>query len=94
MESIFWTGGPSFPNPPENVLGVHHFGRYEISNKAEAPSRGQTDKKLTSMLVIRNFLSFELADIFLNYGSLLFFKKALKTLIYILIANNDANTTP
>ena len=26
--------------------------------------RGQTDKKLTSMLVIRNFLSFELADIF------------------------------
>ena len=27
-------------------------------------SRGRTDKKLTSTLVIRNFLSFELADIF------------------------------
>ena len=29
-----------------------------------AISRGQTDKKLTSTLVIRNFFSFELADIF------------------------------
>ena len=38
--------------------------------------RGRTDKKLTSMLVIRNFLSFELADIFLKYGCRLFFKKA------------------
>ena len=56
--------------------------------------RGRTDKKLTSTLVIRTFLSFELADILLKYGSLLFFKKALKTLISILIANDDANTTP
>ena len=40
--------------------------------------RGRTDKKLTSTLVIQNFFSFELADIFLKYGSSLFFKKALK----------------
>ena len=39
-------------------------------------SRGRTDKELTSTLVIRTFLSFELADIFLKYGSRLFFKKA------------------
>ena len=57
-------------------------------------SRGRTDKKLTSMLVIRIFLSFELADIFLKYGSRLFFKKAKKTPISILIANDEANTTP
>ena len=57
-------------------------------------ARGWTDKKLTSTLVIRPFLSFELADIFLKYGSRLFFKKAKKTLISILIANNEANTTP
>ena len=30
------------------------------------------------MLVIQTFLSFELADIFLKYGSCLFFKKAKK----------------
>ena len=30
------------------------------------------------MLVIRIFLSFDLANFFLKYGSLLFFKKALK----------------
>ena len=53
-----------------------------------------TDKKLTSTLVIQNFLSFELADIFLKYGSRLFFKKAKKTPISILIANDEANTTP
>ena len=40
--------------------------------------REQTDKKLTSRLVIRTFLSFELADIFLKYGSHLFFKKEKK----------------
>ena len=56
--------------------------------------RGQTDKKLTSTLVIWTFLSFELADIFFKYGSLLFFKKAKKTPIFILIANDDANMTP
>ena len=39
---------------------------------------GQTDKKLTSTLVIWTFLSFELADIFLKYGSRLFFKKSKK----------------
>ena len=38
--------------------------------------RGRTDKKLTSTLVIRTFLSFELPNIFLKYGSRLFFKKA------------------
>ena len=37
-------------------------------------SRGLTDKKCTSTLLIRTFLSFELADIFLKYGSLLFLK--------------------
>ena len=37
--------------------------------------RGQTDKKITSMLVIPTFLSFELADVFFKYGSRLFFKK-------------------
>ena len=57
-------------------------------------SRGRTDKKLTSTLVIRTFLSFELADIFLKYGSRLFFKKSKKTSISILIANDDKNTTP
>ena len=41
-------------------------------------TRGRTDKKLTSTLVIQTFLSFELADIFLKYGSRLFFKKAKK----------------
>ena len=40
--------------------------------------RGRTDKKLTSTLVIQIFLSFELADIFLKYGSRLFFKKSFK----------------
>ena len=38
--------------------------------------RGQTDKTITSMLVIQTFLSFELAGIFLKYGSRLFFKKS------------------
>ena len=42
--------------------------------------RRRTDKKLTSTLVIRTFLSFELADIVLKYGCRLFFKKALKKL--------------
>ena len=57
-------------------------------------SRGRTDTKLTSTLVIRTFLSFELADIFKKYGSRLFLKKAKKkTPISILIANEDANTT-
>ena len=41
--------------------------------------RGRTDKKLTGTLVIQTFLSFDLVDIFLKYGSLLFFKKAKKT---------------
>ena len=40
--------------------------------------RGRTDKKLTSTLVIRTFLSLGLADIFFEYGSRLFFKKAKK----------------
>ena len=39
--------------------------------------QGRTDKKLTTALVIRIFLSFELADIFLKYGSL-FFQKSFK----------------
>ena len=39
---------------------------------------GRTDKRLTSTLVIRIFLSFDLADIFLKYGSCLFFKKRKK----------------
>ena len=55
--------------------------------------RGRTDKKWTSTLVIRTFLSFELADIFKEYGSLLIFKEAKKTPISILIANDEANTT-
>ena len=38
-------------------------------------TRGRTGKKLTSTLVIRAFLSFELPGIFLKYGSCLFFKK-------------------
>ena len=59
-----------------------------------ATSRGRTDKKSTSTLVIRTFLSFELANIFLKYGSHLFFKKAKKNPISILIANDDVNTTP
>ena len=57
-------------------------------------TRGQTDKKLTSTLVIPTFLSCELADIFLKYASLLFFKKLKKTPISILVANDDASTTP
>ena len=58
-------------------------------------NRGQTDKKLTSTLVIWTFSSFELANILKKYGIHLFFKKALKkTLISILIANDDANMTP
>ena len=40
--------------------------------------RGQTDKKITSTLVIQTFISFELADNFFKYGSRLFFKKAKK----------------
>ena len=40
--------------------------------------RGRTDKKLTSTLVIRTFISFELPDIFIKHGSRLFFKKAIK----------------
>ena len=65
-----------------------------IGNNKIAHIRGQTDKKLTSTLVIWTFLSFELTDIFLKYGSLLFFKKTKKTQISILVANNDTNTTP
>ena len=57
-------------------------------------SRGRTGKKLTSTLVIQTFLSFDLADIFKKYGSLLIFKKAKKNPISILTANNEANTNP
>ena len=56
--------------------------------------RGPTDKKLTSTLVIWTFLRFELAVIFLKYWSRSFFKKAKKTPIFIVIANEDANTIP
>ena len=38
--------------------------------------------KFTSTLVIRTILSFELADIFLKYGSRLFFKRAKKTFYF------------
>ena len=67
---------------------THQHLRYQRTD-----TRGKTDKKLTSTLVIRTFLSFELTDIFKKYGSLLFFKKAKKT-ISILIANDEANMTP
>ena len=78
---------------------LQHKGDLRISRDSRVffwwdRDRGRTDKKLTNTLVIWTFLSFELADIFLNYGSRLFFKKAKKTPIYILIANDDANTTP
>ena len=43
----------------------------------DATIRGRTDKKLTSTLVIWTCFSFELANIFLKYGSPLFFKKAI-----------------
>ena len=41
--------------------------------------RGQTDKKLTNTLVILNFLSFELANMFFKYGSILLLKTDKKT---------------
>ena len=40
--------------------------------------RGRTGKIFTSTLVIQTFLSYKLANMFLNYGSCLFFKKAFK----------------
>ena len=43
---------------------------------------------------MRTFLSFELADFFKSIGVVYFSKKLLKTLISILITNDDANTTP
>ena len=57
-----------------------HMFQDQLLNPVQKLStiRGQTDKKLTSTLVIQTFLSFELADIFLKYGSCLFFKKAKK----------------
>ena len=57
-------------------------------------TRGRTDKKLTSTLVIWYFLSFELPDIFKSMGVVYFSKKLKKTPISILIANDEANTTP
>ena len=55
---------------------------------------GQTDKKLTSIVVIWTFLSFELADIFKAMGVVYFSKKPKKNQISILIANDDENMTP
>ena len=54
-------------------------------------TRGRTDKTLTSTLVIRTFLSFELPDIFKSMGVVYFSKKLKKTPISILIANDEAN---
>ena len=49
---------------------------------------------IKSTLVIWTFLSFELADIFKCMGVVYFSKKLKKTSISILIANDEANTTP
>ena len=57
----------SFPYCKLNILCFSNYN-----------SRGRTDKKLTITLVIRTFLSFNLANIFFKYGSRLFFKKAKK----------------
>ena len=54
------------------------LGAVYVCDESNNEIRGQTDKKLTSTLVIQTFLIFELADIFLKYGSRLFFKKAKK----------------
>ena len=60
----------------------------------QVSNMGRTDENTTSTLVIRTCLSFELAIIFIKYGSRLFFKKSKKTPISILIANEDANKIP
>ena len=57
----------------------------------EGVVRGRTDKKLSGMLVIRTFLSFDMADFF-KVWELFIFQKSYKTPISILIAKDEANT--
>ena len=73
-----WSEYTFRPEFEKKAAGGHYQG-YTLPNGATpvpASGRGRTDKKLTSTLVIRTFLSFELPDIFKKYGSRLFFKKA------------------
>ena len=76
------------------TLGFITLSGDTVAGTLSVGTRGRTDKKLTSTLVIRKNLSFELADIFLKYGSLLLLKTDKKLAISILIANDEANMTP
>ena len=84
------TGNDSCDHDNDNYNCV----RMRRRRRRRRTNTGQTDKKLTNTLVIRTFLSFELADIFLSMGVVYFSKKLKKTPISILIANDNANTTP
>ena len=57
-------------------------------------SRGRTDKKPTSTLVIWTFKVSSWPIFFKSMGVFYFSKKLKKTSISILIANDEANTTP
>ena len=49
-------------------LSFFCMDRVDVVREVRGSVRGRTDKKLTSMLVIRTFLSSELADIFKSMG--------------------------
>ena len=63
-------------------LSIINFSRlriyYQSLKNGVVNTRGRTDKKLTSTLVIRTFLSFELPDIFQTMGVVYFSKKLKK----------------
>ena len=62
---------------PNNLYGnsrMNWISEHVTIKFIPAYIRGRTDKKLTRTLVIRTFLNFKLADIFLKYGSLLLLK--------------------
>ena len=70
--------------PPNNTkevqafIGVINYYRVYVVQTVTSVTRGRTDKKLTSTLVIRTFLSFELADIFKSMGLVYFSKRQKK----------------
>ena len=97
FESIHWREFPpiNFLSKSEwNQLGSHPASALNNSS-ADVINvddyKGQTYKTWSSTLVIRTFLSFELANILKVWDSFIF-QKIKKTPISILITNNDANT--
>ena len=75
--------------------GAHeqYCGEPPSKRKSPTPIGGELIK-INKYVGNSDFLSFELADIFKSMGVFYFSKKQKKTPISILIANDDANTTP